>query len=186
MMSVNDKTNYHNIIRELIKHEDAVRNSRNNWFFAIQGLLVNAYIITLTHQEELKVYLVICLVLAIIGLVTSFSFLYAVWRSEKSISMALACWNSFLIKNGKTIQDYPPIALITSGIIGMQSQDNLFGAVDWERDLNKMMNLKRIDKGLNKIDCFMPFKVLPIIFTVLWFFILLYTAVLLWKTCITI
>ena len=168
MMSENDKANYHNIIREMIKREDEIRNSRNNWFMAIQGLLVNAFI-SLTSSN-------ICMILAFIGFVTSISFLYAAWRSEKSVQMALECWNLFLIDNGKKIQDYPPIALITYGIIKNKSKDNIIGAVDWENKLNNAMNLKKIDKKLNKIDGIMPFKLIPLVFMFVWFLFIIYRA----------
>lgn len=42
MMSENDKANYHNIIREMIKSENKIRCSRNNWFVAIQSFLFTA------------------------------------------------------------------------------------------------------------------------------------------------
>lgn len=31
---------YNNTIREMIKHEDEVRNQRTNWFLIIQGFLI--------------------------------------------------------------------------------------------------------------------------------------------------
>lgn len=133
---------------------------------AIQGLLVNAFIGSLELPKDLMVS--ICLVLTIIGLATSMSFLYAAWRSEKSVTMALECWNLFLIDNGETIQDYPPISLITHGIIENKYKDNTYGAVDWERNLNNKMHLNKIDKFLNKLDCIMPFKLIPIVFILLW------------------
>lgn len=34
MMNVNDKNEYHFIIREMIKNENEIRNSRNNRFMA--------------------------------------------------------------------------------------------------------------------------------------------------------
>lgn len=178
MMSENDKANYHNIIREMIKREDEVRNSRNNWFMAIQGLLANAFISSVA-LKDLMVSLNICMVLAFIGFVTSVSFLYATWRSEMSVRMALECWNLFLIDNGKKIQDYPPITLITYGIIKNESKDNIIGAVDWENKLNNAMNLKKIDKKLNKIDGIMPFKLIPMVFMFLWFICFICGVVLL-------
>ena len=39
MMSVNDKNDYHKVIREMIKNENELRSSRNNWFVAIQSFL---------------------------------------------------------------------------------------------------------------------------------------------------
>ncbi len=172
MMSVNDRNDYHRIIREMIRHENEVRNSRNNWFMVIQGLLFNAFINPLVHQKDLLVssntVCIIGIVIAFIGFITSISFSYAAWRSEKSVAMALECWNIFLISNGKKIQDYPPITLITKSIIGKEAKDNTIGTVDWENVLNNRMSLKKRDKKLNKIDGIMPFKFIPLVFIFLW------------------
>ena len=113
-MSVNDKNDYHRIIREMIKNEDEVRNSRNNWFMALQGLLVNAFIGPLVlHQKDLmfstETIKYIVTAIALMGVITSISFLHAAWRSKKSVMMALACWDLFLTNNTHKIQDYPPL-----------------------------------------------------------------------------
>ena len=75
MMSVNDKNDYHRIIREMIKNEDEVRNSRNNWFITIQGLLVNAVINSLVHQKDLMLSInatyVILISIVSLGFITS-------------------------------------------------------------------------------------------------------------------
>ena len=39
MMSINDKNDFHKIIREMIKNETELRSSRNNWYMAIQSFL---------------------------------------------------------------------------------------------------------------------------------------------------
>lgn len=178
MMSVNDKNDYHRIIREMIKNEDEVRNSRNNWFITIQGLLVNAVINSLVHQKDLMLSInatyVILISIVSLGFITSVSFLHAAWRSERSIKMALACWDLFLIENTQKIQDFPPISLITKGIIDRGAKDNIIGAMDWEKKVSKMMYkdddcLKCCDKRRNKLDFLMPFQCMPIIFVILWF-----------------
>ena len=178
MMSESDKANYHNIIREMIKREDEVRNSRNNWFITIQGLLVNAVINSLVHQKDLMLSInatyVILISIVSLGFITSVSFLHAAWRSERSIKMALACWDLFLIENTRKIQDFPPISLISKGIIDKGAKDNIIGAMDWEKKVSKMMYkdddcLKCCDKRRNKLDFLMPFQWMPIIFAILWF-----------------
>lgn len=178
MMSVNDKNDYHRIIREMIKNEDEVRNSRNNWFMALQGLLVNAFIGPLVlHQKDLmfstETIKYIVTAIALMGVITSISFLHAAWRSKKSVMMALACWDLFLTNNTHKIQDYPPVTLITEGIIGKNAKDNIIGAKDWENDVNKMMYgdndcLKCCDKKKNKLDILMPFQLVPFVFIVFW------------------
>lgn len=190
MMSLNDVNEYHKIIREMIKNENELRNSRNNWFMAIQGLLINASI-ALVIQDKIilprnSIYIILIVITAL-GLITSISFLHAVWRSKRSITMALKCWDLFLISNGKKIQDYPPIALITSGIIKNETKDNTIGVMDWENNLNKMMYgdddcLKCCDKKRNKLDFLMPFQLNPLIFIGLWF-ICIVGIVFLWARC---
>lgn len=177
MESIIGKDDYHNIIREMIKHENEVRNSRNNWFMAVQGLLITSFINVLIHQEKLivvtnTIYPVV-IIIAFIGLVTSMSFLYAAWRSEKSVAMALACWDLSLLSRKYKIQNYPPVALITNGIIAKKSTANDIGSADWEKVVNDKMYgdndcLKCMDKKLNQIDWVMPFKLIPKVFTLLW------------------
>ena len=177
MISLDNKNDYHKIIREMIKDENNVRNSRNNWFMTIQGLLVNALINTLMCQKNLIFHLnvayIILIIISFIGLITSVSFLYAAWRSERSIKMALACWDLFLVETGQKIQDYPPISLITKGIIDKSAKKNIIGAIDWEKKVNVMMYgdddcLRCCDKRRNKLDFLMPFRLIPLIFIILW------------------
>ena len=60
---------------------------------------------------------IICLIISIMGLLISLSFIYAAWRSSLAISMALNCWNLALERNRARIIDCPPVCLITKNII---------------------------------------------------------------------
>lgn len=184
MMSEHDKANYHNIIREMIKNEDEVRNSRNNWFMAIQGFLV-AGTCELTSVSENNVTLIF--IIAIVGLSTSLSFGFAAWRSERAVAMALACWDIFLIQHKKVIKDYPPINLLTEGVINYMNKNksvksNKRDKIEknrWEKHLYlKMYNdrkhmYKRYHYILNKLNCLMPFKLVPKVMALFWILLLL-------------
>lgn len=184
MMSVNDKNDYHRIIREMIKNEDEVRNSRNNWFLLIQGFLIGGIctLLSCDNYHHLLLYLAYILI-ALVGTATSISFKYAAWRSEKAIEMAHACWKLFLCKRNQNIQDYPPIHLLTKGIIDNNYHSNEIGITDWENELNAKMyeyadeGKKQSDERLNKYDCLMPFKAIPHIFLLLWSIVLIITIV---------
>lgn len=175
MMSINDVNEYHKIIREMIKNEDEVRNSRNNWFLVIQGFLMGGICTLLSCDNNIYLLLYIAYILiALVGIATSISFKYAAWRSEKAINMAHACWKLFLSKSNHKIQDYPPVHLLTTGIIDNNSHSNEIGIQDWEKELNAKMyeytdkRKKKNDERLNKYDWLMPFKTIPCIFLLLW------------------
>lgn len=97
--------------------------------------------------------------------------------------MAHACWKLFLCKRNKNIQDYPPIHLLTKGIIENNSNSNEIGITDWENELNAKMyeyadkEKKQSDEQLNKYDCLMPFKAIPQIFLLLWSAVLIITII---------
>ena len=174
-MSVNDMNDYHKIIRGMIKNEDEVRNSRNNWFLVIQGFLIGGICTLLSCDNNIHLLLYIAyIIIALVGIATSISFKYAAWRSEKAIDMAHACWKLFLSKYNHKIQDYPPIHLLTTGIIDNNNNSNEIGITDWEKELNAKMyeytdkGKKENDERLNKCDWLMPFKTIPCIFLLLW------------------
>lgn len=83
---------YDNMIRKLIESENAIRNHRTSWFLVLQGLLVNGLIQTYIYKSDLaNNFLYIAIQITVFGILSSISFLYASWRSEKSIQMILAC-----------------------------------------------------------------------------------------------
>ena len=182
-MNVNDKNEYHKIIREMIKNEDEVRNSRNNWFLVIQGFLIGGICTLLSCDNNHLLLHMAYILIALVGTATSISFRYAAWRSEKAIEMAHACWRLFLCKRNQNTQDYPPIHLLTMGIINNSCNSNEFGIAGWENELNAKMyeyadiEKKQNDERLNKYDCLMPFKAIPQIFLLLWSMVLIITII---------
>lgn len=177
-MNVNDKNNYHNIIRMMITTENEIRNSRINWFLVIQGFLF-AGLCEIFSKESICLccdknkYLI--LIIVIIGIVTSISFLFAAWRSEKAISMAMNAWNLFLEEKPAVIKDYPPICLITDSIISEKiPMKDVIGINDWIEDINRLMYPKGReckkcwDRLINKFEWLMPYKFLPIVFIMVW------------------
>lgn len=181
MMNVNDKNDYHKIIREMIKNENELRSSRNNWYMAIQSFLFSGVCVicaedsfsSIKEQSDIKLCLLVAAVL--IGLITSISFLFVAWRSEKAISMAMNIWNLFLEENSKVIKDYPPICLITDSIVSEKIPTiDKIGIKDWVESINKQMYPKGkeckkcIDGFINKFEWLMPFKLMPFVFTIAW------------------
>ena len=165
---------YHNVIRQMIKDENEIRNQRTNWSLVIQGFLV-AGCCELYANRSLDEIFVLLLIIPIVGIVTSCSFLHAAWRSEKSIEMALACWNIFLEKSGLTNRDFPPVILLTERIIrnGGFPGPNDDEYIKYEKEIFRKMyennNGKSCkDSKYNKRDYIMPFKVIHKLFLLLW------------------
>ena len=164
---------YHNVIRQMIKDENEIRNQRTNWFLVIQGFLV-AGCCELYANRTLNEIFILLVMISIIGIITSCSFLHAAWRSEKSIEMALACWNIFLEKNGFSTKEFPPIILLTERIIRnggfVNTNDN--ENIKYEKEIFRKMyddNGKSCnDSKYNKREYIMPFKAIPKLFLSLW------------------
>ena len=162
MMSENDKANYHNIIREMIKSENKLRSSRNNWFVAIQSFLFTA-VCNLCLEDSFSICCSSCndikclLVIAVL------------------IAMDMSAWYKFLDENKQIVEDYPPICLITDSIISktIPTIDNI-GIEKWVKCMNKQMYpegkecKKCRDKLINKFEWLMPFKFIPLFFIVIW------------------
>lgn len=168
---------FHSIITQKIKDENEIRNQRIKWFLIIQGFLI-AGICTIIDKES-KI-LTSCLIniytqISILGFVVSISFWYAGWRSMKSISMALASWHMFLLKEKMKYEDFPPISLITKEIIkgGFNNEEDATAINSWIKKLGEHMYLnnpclKCRDTLLNRTDWLMPFLFLPSIFGLFW------------------
>ena len=183
-MNINDKNDYHKIIREMIRYEDEVRNSRNNWFLVIQGFLIGGICTLLSNDIHSNLLLYIgCVLIALVGTITSISFKYAAWRSEKAMQMAHACWKLFLCERKQKIQDYPPVHLLTKGVIDNHEYLDEIGIIEWESKLNEKMYeytfewRKQRDKNLNQYDCLMPFKAIPGVFLLFWSIVLIITTI---------
>jgi hypothetical protein len=93
---------YSNVIRTMIAHEDSLANSRANWLILIQGLLFAAFSGLEDHRQ-------IIFVLAAVGIVVSISFYVSFKTSEKAIGNILAFWDRHLGKTGEKWEDYPPV-----------------------------------------------------------------------------
>lgn len=168
---------YHNVIRQMITSENEIRNQRTNWFLVIQGFLV-AGCCELYANKSLDEIFFILFIISTIGIITSCSFLHAAWRSEKSIEMALACWDIFLEKYGLTTRNFPPVILLTERIIrngGFQNPDddeNIKYEKKIFRKIYEQNNGKSCKDGkYNKRDYIMPFKAIPKLFLFLWSFV---------------
>lgn len=157
----------------MINAEDHIRNQRNNWFLASQGLIFAGECSLLSSDNMIPKELLI--MIGSLGMIMSVAFMYAAWRSEKAISMAIACWDIFLKDHNKKISDYPPVNLITKGIIGSDCCfDNTIGINEWNMRIgNQMYSSKSscrkcMDEKLNRHDYFMPFKMMPLLFCIYW------------------
>lgn len=179
-MEKNELERYNDVIRQLIIHENEIRDYRNNWQFTINGFMVAGYIAAFVKQE-VNYTDCICIVIAIMGIFISISFLYAAWRSRMAVSMALSCWNLMLEIQKERIINYPPVCLITENIIKnitVAGEDNI-GINEWNHLLNGkiMKNKKEFEKWrlktYNKIDVFMPYVFMPKVFLLLWIILFL-------------
>lgn len=116
---------YNNTIREMIKHENEIRNQRTNLFLVIQGFLI-AGICQLPDGSYLH------LLIAMVGYVSSIAFKHAVWRSTLAVSYALACWENHV---GVHRMKLPPVSLITKEILDagkLPSISNTWQMAIWE------------------------------------------------------
>lgn len=167
---------YHNVIRQMIKDENEIRNQRTNWFLVIQGFLVAGCCELYANRSLDKIFIMLIMI-SIIGFITSCSFLYAAWRSEKAIKMLLAVWDIFIGEADKRYKDYPPVIALTSGIINKYKDDKNKKFTDNDkRELEiyylmyyKKTNIKRKwDSFLNKLDFLLPFMSIPVVFIIAW------------------
>lgn len=167
---------YHNVIRQMIKDENEIRNQRTNWFLVIQGFLVAGCYELYANRSLDKIFIMLIMI-SIIGFITSCSFLYAAWRSEKAIKMLLAVWDIFIGEADKRYKDYPPVIALTSGIINKYKDDKNKKFTDNDkRELEiyylmyyKKTNIKRKwDSFLNKLDFLLPFMSIPVVFIIAW------------------
>lgn len=161
---------YRNIIREMIKNENDIRNQRTNWFLVLQGFLVAA--ICNKHIGESN----LCCLIAGIGIVTSYSFWHAAWRSKLAISFALACWEEKL--NYEQRIGLPPVSLIVRDIL--KAKEPQTESNKWELEIKKRMfsdgkgKLSWWEKIRNNFDCILPYMALPKFFFFFWIIFLLY------------
>ena len=172
---------YNQIIRQLINHENEIRDQRNKWQLTIYGFMIAGYVAAFIKQD---IYCnnIICLVISFVGLIITFSFFLASCVSNLSISMALSCWNIALERNGERIINYPPVCLITRNIIENNTiplGDDNIGINEWSTLIHDRLlsrnNQNSIVRELYKFEgLFMPYKIIPIIFGLLWtvFFII--------------
>ena len=164
---------YNNTIREMINHENEIRNQRTNWFLVIQGFLI-AGLCTLCEKGN---YGILSLLISLLGLTVSISFGYVAWRSTKAVTMAIACWKLFLEEKDEKLSDYPPINLITREIISQKISvdDTKIGTAEFNKKIfDKMYEDQTywIDKKINGLEFLLPYRFLPFVFFLLWIIIL--------------
>lgn len=112
-MSDNEIKEYNNIIRQMLHHEDEIRNQRTNWFLVIQGLLINGLLLVIT-SEDFNYKLCAVSFLLFIGMLVSGSFLYAAKLSAKASSEGKIFWQNVIVNNKRNIDDFPPICLLSN------------------------------------------------------------------------
>lgn len=181
---------YDEVIRNLIDKENTTRNQRTNWFLLIQGFLVAAFCdiinpedftnngnILVLHLTDFIPITSICIlfVICLIGLLSSISFLYAAWRSEKAMQMLLRCWDIFRLENKKSLKDYPPVIALTKPIIENERSSTGNEKLDedinkWNKCIHDMMrpHLTRKDVTYNKLEFLLPYKFIPCLFSIIW------------------
>ena len=161
--------NYHNIIRQMIKNEDEVKNQRTNWFLIIQGFLIAGFC-SLCEKCNLGV---LSLLISSLGLIVSVSFGYAAWRSTKAVTMAIACWKLYLEEHGKKQSEYPPINLITKEIIShkVDVAETHIVLAEWNKKIYDKMyegKFSFIDRKINELEFLLPYRFLPFAFFAFW------------------
>ena len=161
---------YRNIIREMIKNENEIRNQRTNWFLVIQGFFVAA----ICQKGIMDCNL--CYLIAGIGSITSISFSHAAWRSELAVSFALACWKERFDDNQR--MQLPPVSLIVKDILEVKEQPKIENC-DWKVKIQQLMyppkntNVNCCDRFRNKCDWMLPYRALPILFFLFWIVVLI-------------
>lgn len=170
-------------IRYSMEIECNIRNTRTNWFLVFQAALGGGLIQLLLSNVTCYCKMGGIIMLSIIGLAISASFIHAAWRSDRAISMLFAYWDQIRCENGMNVADYYPISPINEHIISSyysHSYEENFEDSVWEHKLAQRMNLKKHrkwNKFMNKFDCLMPYKFLPKIFFVCWIIVL----ILIWE-----
>lgn len=170
-------------IRYSMEIECNIRNTRTNWFLVFQAALGGGLIQLLLSNATCYCKMGGIIMLSIIGLAISASFIHAAWRSDRAISMFFAYWDQIRCENGMNVADYYPISPINEHIISSyysHSYEENFEDSVWEHKLAQRMNLKKHrkwNKFMNKFDCLMPYKFLPKIFFVCWIIVL----ILIWE-----
>lgn len=149
---------YNNTIREMINHENEIRNQRTNWFLVIQGFLIAGLCQLQCPNSNLEVMIIF------IGIAASISFFHASWRSERAVTFAIKCWEN---QEGKK-EKCPPVSLITIEILKAKKSKS------WEYRIQKLMYKDRcccalwMDKLRNRCDILLPYAALPILFLLFW------------------
>ena len=149
---------YNNTIREMINHENEIRNQRTNWFLVIQGFLIAGLCQLQCNDTNIKI------MISFIGIATSISFSHAAWRSERAVTFAIKCWEF----QNKGKKKYPPVSLITEEILKAKDVES------WEYKIRELMYKDKcccilwFDKLRNRCDRLLPYSALPILFFLFW------------------
>lgn len=153
---------YNNTIREMINHENEIRNQRTNWFLVIQGFLI-AGICDSSCTDMLLKYIIV-----FVGAITSISFWHAAWRSTLATTYALSWWE---VNKGKESEgNLPPVSLIAKNILDAKKRKLIDKGTDIFAEMKQRLNWVA-DSGIqirNKLDWLLPYRFLPSIFFLFW------------------
>lgn len=94
--------NYDSVIREMIKEETSIANSRMNWLILLEGLLFTGY--SNLSTKGFSAYVV-----GILGFFISLCMRYSFLSNEKAIAFIMDRWNIYLKKNNLKYTDFPPV-----------------------------------------------------------------------------
>lgn len=151
-MNKDELKEYNNEIRRMLQHEDNIRNQRTSWFLVIQGFLINGILLVLTNKDfESKPDAIT--VLLIIGIIISFSFLYAAFISNKAYSQGKNHWRD-IKKTYLETNNYPPVCLLEKK--------------DSSQDQESQEEIK-------PKNIFLPYFFLPLFFIIIETILLIYT-----------
>lgn len=155
---------YNDTIRQMIWHENEIRNQRTNWFLVIQGFLISGIC-----RDDISH--ILCILVSIVGIVTSLSFGHAAWRSSLAISYALACWREKADNN--SLIELPPVSLITKKILEAKGKPKIDDC-SWEFKIQQRMYPPKDtcvswwNRLRNKCDWALPYRILPVLFFLFW------------------
>ena len=100
---------YADRISEILRHENEVTNHRLTWLIATQAIMFAA------SAEFLKSYLFPTIVICLVGILTTWSFAYALISSFESRQHMRKLWQMRLKDNDLSTENFPPLDGAYSG-----------------------------------------------------------------------
>ncbi|HEX2924759.1 MAG TPA: hypothetical protein VHP38_00625 [Ruminiclostridium sp.] len=93
---------YDSVIRDMIKEETSIANSRMNWLILLEGLLFTGY--SSLSSKGFSSYII-----GILGFFISLCMRYSFLSNEKAIAFIMDRWNTYLKNNNLKYTDFPPV-----------------------------------------------------------------------------